>query len=401
MTAKAMGRPGRVAPDLVAAVQAGVKACLPEVIALRRALHREPEIGLQTPATRAAVLARLASPAFRVRPPLLGDDLIIELPGAGPRTLCLRADMDALPIVEATGLPHASCRAGAMHACGHDGHTAILAGTARVLERLQHRLAATARFIFQPGEELVCGGRELVRRGACDGAEAAYALHGWSGLPAGCVSARVGPQLAAGGFFTLRLAGKGCHAAHPERGCNPIPCAGRLAGRLADYHAQVNAATGSVVSVCMLHAGEAANTIPGTATLQGTFRYLRVAEGDRLEAEIRAMAEAAAREAGVGLEVAFERSYALPVLNTAEGVARLETAARAGLPEGAWMPLEQPSMGNEDFAFYLEGREGAMGFLGLGQTWPALHTPAFDFNDAVLAPGITLLALVALGYAQA
>lgn len=375
-----------------------VARLVPEVTAFRHALHQAPEVGLQTPQTRAAVLARLEKTTLRVRPPLMGTDLIAELRGGGTRTICLRADMDALPIREATGRKYESRCPGAMHACGHDGHTAILVGTALTLDHFRDRLPVTVRFVFQPGEEIVCGGRELVARGACEGAEAAYALHGWPNLPVGAVAVREGPQLAAGGFFKVCATGKGCHASQPESGRNPIPCVAEMAAKLAAYHTQVRAEDGSVVSVCMVHAGDAANTIPPTATMEGTFRYLSVEAGDRIEAGIRAIVEAAAQAAGVRAEVTFDRAYALPVINTAEGVARVEAAARAGLPAEAWRPLKRPAMGNEDFAFYLDGRQGAMFFLGLGETSPAIHTPAFDFNDECLAAGIRMMSLIALGY---
>lgn len=373
-----------------------VKQVLPAVREFRHTLHQEPEIGLLTTATRAAVAAKLAGTAVRVRPPLLEADLIGELPGRSGRTICLRADMDALPIVEATGLPYQSRRPGAMHACGHDGNTAVLTGTALVLDHFRDRLPVTVRFIFQPGEEIVCGGRDLVARGACDNAEAAFALHGYTGLPVGCVATRQGPLFAAGGFFRLVITGKGCHGSQPESGNNPILCVAALIRDLQACHRTVNASDGAVLSVCTLQAGEATNTIPDTAAVAGTYRFLTTEAGDRIEAAIREAAAAQAAASGTQVAVTCERPYALPVLNTAAGFARVRAAARAVLPESQWREWPKPSMGNEDFAYYLRDREGAMFFVGMGERSASLHSPNFDFNDDALEAGMLTMAAIAL-----
>lgn len=374
---------------------------MPEVIEFRHALHRDPEIGMQTTDTRAAIAAMLQRSALRIRPPLLGADLIAELPGATSRTICLRADMDALPITERSGVPYQSCRPGVMHACGHDGHSAILVGAALALDHFRDRLPVTVRFIFQPGEEVFCGGDDLVARGACDNADAAFALHGWPGLPAGCVASRSGVLFAAAGFFRIELTGKGCHGSQPEAGNNPILCAAAVIRELQNYHRRVAAAEKSVVSVCVVKAGDTTNVIPETAVIAGTFRHLTAEAGDRLEAGIRAIAAAQAESSGVRAEVVCERSYALPVINSPDGFERVRRAAQAVLPAESWRECAAPVMASEDFSFYLARCGGAMFFLGLGETVPTLHTDRFDFNDAALAPGVRTMVRIALEYDKA
>jgi amidohydrolase len=379
-----------------------VAACIdrlaPELIEFRHALHRDPEVGLQTPDTRAAVAAMLQRTSVRIRPPLLGTDLIAELPGATSRTICLRADMDALPIAEHTGLPYQSRREGRMHACGHDGHTAILVGAALALDRFRDRLPVTVRFIFQPGEEIVCGGRDLVERGACDNAEAAFALHGWRGLAAGCVATKSGAFFAAAGFFRIELTGKGCHGSQPEAGNNPIPCAAAIIRDLQDYHRRVSAAEKSVVTVCVVRAGDTSNVIPDTAVIEGTFRYLSTEAGDRLEAGIRAIIEGQAKAGGISTRIVCERPYSLPVINSPDAFERVRRTARAALPADAWREWPAPVMGAEDFAFYLAKCGGAMFFLGLGESSEPLHTERFDFNDAAVVPGVRMMSRLALDY---
>ena len=382
-------------------VAAYIDGVAPELIEFRHTLHRQPEIGLQTPDTRAAIAAALAGTSARVLPPLLGHDLVVELPGRSARTICLRADMDALPITERTGLPYQSCRPGAMHACGHDGHSAILTGVVRVLDRFRDRLPVSVRFVFQPGEEIVCGGRDLVDRGVCRGVEAAYALHGWRGLPVGTVASRPGILMAAGGFFGLTLTGKGCHGSQPEAGNNPIPCAAAVISDLKDYHDRVASPEGGVVTVCVVRAGQTSNVIPDAAVIEGTFRYLSTDMGDRFEAGIRDIGTCCAEARGIRAAFECRRRYGLPVTNTPAGYERVREAARAVLPEGSWREWPAPVMGSEDFAYYLAASGGAMFFLGLGETHASLHTEQFDFNDAALVPGVRLLSRLALEYGPA
>ena len=377
-------------------LQTEVECVLPEITQIRHRLHAEPELGLETETTAYAIRRLLADASVSLWQPLMGNDVIGEIGGGGDRTICLRADIDALPIQEESDLPYRSTIPGRMHACGHDGHTAMLLGAAMVLDKLRDRLPVGVRFVFQPGEEVWCAGRELVARGACDSCEAAYAIHGWPGLPLGCVSTRVGPLFAAGAHFDIRVRGKGCHGAMPEAGNNPIPIAARIVEALRRMHVEMSAEDGTVVSTCVFQAGSSSNVIPETALVRGTARYLAREKADRVENAIRSVAIEAAHEACAEVEIDYDRSYDLPVINTRKGVDAVRRIARSYMPASTWREAEHPTMGMEDFAFYLQGREGAMVWLGLGESAPGLHSPVFDFNDGVLGTGILLLCLLAL-----
>lgn len=382
-------------PELV---ESRIEFHLPEIIKLRHSLHGSPEKGMDLPSTSARVRDELVGMGLQLWDPILGSDVVADLACAGDRTILLRADMDALPIHEATGLEYASRNPGLMHACGHDGHAAILVGTARVLSDLRGMLPSTVRFVFQPGEEVCGGGKLLVERGVCDGCESAFALHGWPGIPIGAVSTRPGPLFAAGLDFSITVEGIGCHGAMPELGCNPIPVASRIVGALERYHREISGQGDVVVSVCTFHSGASTNVIPGAAAIEGTSRYLEAGIGKRVQCEIRRIAEEIAGDAGVGVSVELREVYDIPVANSQRGYEAVRRVAEECLPAGAWIEAECPSMGMEDFAFYLRGREGAMFRLGLGESHPPLHTPTFDFEDQVISTGILMLAMLALTY---
>jgi len=374
-----------------------ISSLLPKIREFRHDLHSEPEIALMEYKTHKKILKILSDTPLSFWEPLLGTDVIGVLKGKSGRTLCLRADIDALPLEEKTGLAYASKIPGMMHACGHDGHTAILAGTALALCALKEELPVTVRFIFQPGEEKVCAGRKLVERGAVNDAEAAYALHAWPGLAPGAVSCRKGPILAAGAGFKFEFLGKGGHGAMPEEARNPIPAGARAIEKLLALHRKMNATNHSVVTPCTFHAGTISTIIPDNAVIEGTFRYLSEVTGDLLEKEIRDIASEAADAEGVSQAVDIKRIYNLPVLNTEKGAATVRGLAEKYLSPGTYVEAEKASMGSEDFAFYLtEGREGAFYLLGMGEESPSVHSPQFDFNDEALENGILMMCLIAL-----
>ena len=381
---------------ILGSVRERVEAVVGQVTKLRQRLHSEPEIGLDTVRTAERIRSDLAATSLDVWEPLLGNDVIGELNGRSDRTVCLRADIDALPLQEESDLAYKSKPAGLMHACGHDGHAAMLAGAVLVLDSLQAHLRVNVRFVFQPGEEVICAGKMLVARGACDNCEAAYAIHGWPGLPAGCVSTREGPLFAAGGHFVIRVKGKACHGALPEKGNNPIPAAARIVERLHRMHVEMNALDGTVISCCAFHSGNGSNVIPDAAVVRGTARWVRAKTGDAVEKAIRDLGQQVAGETRTGVEVDYDRSYDLPVVNTKKGCRLVRQLAEDHLPAGAWREAAHINMTMEDFAYYLKGREGAMILLGLGEAAPELHSPSFDFNDDVLGTGILILCLIAL-----
>ncbi len=386
----------KINEELISKLRAGIKDILSLVRSIRRSIHSEPEIALKEHKTRKKIADALSDTSLTVWEPLLGTDLVGELKGNGNETVLLRADMDALPIREETGVPYCSTVPGMMHACGHDGHIAILIGTVLVLDALKEYLNASVRFVFQPAEELTCAGADLVRLGVCDGVEAVFALHCWPGLAMGSVSTRAGPAFAAADHFRIEFTGKGCHGAMPETGNNPITPAARLASELDEMHRRENAADGSVISVCTLHAGDSSNVIPDKSVLRGTMRYLSKERGDELEGRITLLAKRIAAGSGIEVDVVHERKYALPVINSHRGYALVRDLATEHLGTERFVELEKPSMGAEDFAFYLDGRDGAMFRLGVGEERPRLHTCKFDFNDDALETGILMLSLIAL-----
>lgn len=364
-----------------------IAAILPTVRALRHTLHQTPELALQETKTSALLREVLAVTGMRLWEPLLGTDVIGEIPGHTSTTICLRADIDAVQGDEQTSVPYISHTPGMMHACGHDGHMAILAGTAMVLTHLQASLPLSVRLIFQPGEEIMCAGKTLVELGACDGACAAFALHGWPGLPAGVISSKVGPFFAAGTEFNISIHGKGCHGAMPEKGLNPIPIAAELITRFDDLyheHRQYD----SVLSICITQSGSSVNVIPNIARLQGTLRYLRESAGQLLMTQMREIVTRIAAKYQTEIELEFLRAYELPVVNTEAGYAWARSAVENEGSRLSWLEASAPTMAMEDFAYYLPGREGAMVWLGLGESSSALHTPTFNFNDDTLATGI-------------
>ncbi len=384
--------------ELLHELRQEVGRVLPEVTELRRRLHAEPELYPKELKTRAQLAAALAGTSLKIQDPLLGTDLIGELPGRSDRTIVLRADLDALPIMEESAKDYQSTAPGVMHACGHDGHAAMLAGAVKVLDRLRAYLPVTVRFVFQPGEEMGCGGERLVKLGACDGAAAAFALHGWPGLPVGTISARAGVMCAAADFYGLEFRGRGGHAALPGQTVNPIPAAARMAGEIQALHDELNAACGAVVTVSSFHAGTAANLIPDTALLEGTVRYLEEGFGDQVARRLAELVQQTINRTKVKAELSYQKRYWLPVLNSAKGAAHVRRLAATYLPEGKWVEAAEPAMVAEDFAFYLQDRDGAMFWLGLGEDWPKLHTPVFDFNEAALSTGILMFCLIALEY---
>jgi amidohydrolase len=375
-------------PELVAQV-------LPEVTGIRHRLHQNPELALHENQTAALVREVLLSLGLSPRPPLLGTDVIALLEGVQPGpNVTVRADMDALPLDEQTGLPYASRQAGRMHACGHDGHTAMLLGTAMVLHRLQADVRGSVRFVFQPGEEIVAAGRDLVAKGALlDPTPAAvFALHAWPGLPAGAICSRPGPIMAAAEFFGITIRGRGAHGSRPELSVDPILTAARVVEALQSVVSRhISPLEPAVVSVCRIHAGTNGNIIPDTAELEGTTRCFNPAVGSQFPVLMERAVKGVCDAMGASYEFRYSPSY-IPTLNHAAAVALGRRVTEALLGATAWVDLQYPAMGGEDFAYYIRDYPGALFFLGMGETCPPLHSQGFDFNDQTLRHGITFLA---------
>ncbi|MBN1828433.1 MAG: amidohydrolase [Deltaproteobacteria bacterium] len=367
---------------------------IPRLVNIRRTIHRNPELALRENDTAKLVRKVLGETEAEIAEPFLGSDVVAVLHGSAPgKNITLRADMDALPIEEMTGLPYASGRPGVMHACGHDGHTTILLGTALVLNELRGRLNGSVRFVFQPGEEVAAAGRELVQKGAIENpsADAVFALHAWNKLPSGMFSSRPGPFMAAADFFRIVIHGKGGHGSRPEETVDPILTAARIVEVLDSLPARTFSALDPVViTVCRIQGGSASNVVPDRVELEGTARYFKKTIGNRIQGDIEKVAAVICGLAGATFDLQYDQSY-LPVVNDRAMVFLGKTVARETLGEDAWRDAEESSMGAEDFSYYLERAPGALFWLGMGEDSNPLHSPLFDFNDQAMKPAILFL----------
>jgi hippurate hydrolase len=296
--------------------------------------------------------------------------------------------MDALPIREETKLPHASCTEGIMHACGHDGHTAMLLGAARYLAATRD-FNGTVYTIFQPGEE-GCGGAALmIRDGLFERCpmEAVHGLHNWPQLPVGCFGWRPGPITAGAAKLDISISGRGCHAAFPHLGVDPIVVASHIVCGLQTIVSRtIDPVESGVVTIAQMTAGSACNVIPDTAALLGTLRWSRPSVSELLEIEVRRVATGIAESFGAAADVTIEPVMPATI-NDPALAGRSSRAAVAVVGEKRVQQLETPSMAGEDFAFMLNALPGNYILLGSGQPETPVHSSMYDFNDDVLAVG--------------
>lgn len=361
---------------------------LPELTALRRDLHAHPELAFEEHRTAGIVAHALRLLGLQVHEGLGGTGVVGTLRhGSSRRTLGLRADMDALPMAEQTRLGHASRIGGVHHACGHDGHTAMLLGAARHLARTR-RFDGTVHFIFQPAEEGRGGGRLMVQHGLFDRfpCDTVYALHNWPDLPLGHAQTRPGPIMAAADRFDITLRGQGGHAAQPQRTPDVLLAASLLVAQLHTIVSRrVDPAESAVLSVTRLQGGHSHNVLPAEATLTGSVRTYDPATQDRIETALREVVAGVALAHGVQADVRYDRYYPATVNSAAEAGLALRAAALAGL-QAAEAP--RPAFTSEDFSFMLRERPGAYLWLGQGGSDRPLHHPCYDFNDDALPGGV-------------
>jgi len=388
---------------------ADAEAIAGEIVTLRRAIHAEPELGLQTPRTRDKVRLALAHLPLEWREGPSTTGLVATLKGGGGpgRSVLLRGDMDALPMPEETGLPFASQVAGAMHACGHDAHTAMLAGAAELLAKRATTLKGEVRFMFQPGEEGHHGARFMLDDGLLDPLpDAAFALHVFPNAPHGVLGGRAGPLLASSDELHITVTGRGGHASMPHETLDPVPVACAIVTALqAMVTRRFSVFDPVVVTVTQIEGGTATNVIPDTARLKGTVRALTPASRAKLQEEIRRVAEGTAAAHGASAEVRFREGFPVTVCD-ARAVDFGETVTRGLFGESAFLRLDNPIMGAEDFAYVLEKVPGAMFFLGVsheGEDWTqccGIHSTRMMVDEAALPRGAAMLAGLAMGFLE-
>jgi amidohydrolase len=367
---------------------------LPGLRSLRHDLHAHPELGFAEHRTAALIADAMRALGLEVTTGIGGTGVVATLRhGNGTGSIGLRADMDALPIVEASGLPHASRHPGAHHGCGHDGHTAMLIGAARQLARTRH-FDGTVHFIFQPAEEGLGGADAMVKEGLFDRfpCDAVYALHNWPGLPLGMAQTRPGPIMAAADRFEIVVHGRGGHAALPQQTPDAILAASHLVLQLNTIVARdIDPTESAVLSVTKIEGGHAHNVLPAHVTVTGTVRSFNPDVQDRIEARLREVAAGVAASTGTRMEIDYLRYYPATINHPDEAAIALAAAAAAGLNAA---PAPAPAFTSEDFAFMLQARPGAYLWLGQGHADPGsdgerpLHHPCYDFNDDALPYGI-------------
>jgi hippurate hydrolase len=371
-----------------------------EFIGLRRDIHHHPELAFDEHRTAALVAEKLQAWGYEVERGLGGTGLVGRLVrGKGTRRLGLRADMDALPIDEATGLGWASCHAGVMHACGHDGHTAMLLAAARHLAE-RGRFSGTLNLIFQPAEEGGGGALRMMEDGLFDKypCDAIFAMHNMPGIPQGRLVLREGPAMASSDYATVTLTGVGGHGAMPHRAADPVVAAASIVMALQTVVSRnVDPLQMAVITVGALHAGKANNVIPQQATLEISVRALDREVRALLERRIKALIATQAESFGVTARIDWRPGYAVLVNTPEETAFAREVALELVGPEK--VTLQGPALpGSEDFAFMLEKLPGSYLFIGNGDGDSAgacmVHNPGYDFNDDNVAIGSAYWALL-------
>lgn len=359
---------------------------------LRRDLHAHPELAFDEQRTSNIVAELLATAGLRVHRGLAETGVVATLQaGRSRRAIALRADMDALPLQELNEFAHRSTTAGRMHACGHDGHVAMLAGAALWLAR-EPTFDGTVHFVFQPAEEMAGGGRAMVEQGLFERfpVESAFALHNWPGLPVGQFATRTGPMMAGADTFEIQLTGRGSHAAMPHEGRDVVLAGSTLVQALqAIASRNVDPLLSVVVSVTRFQAGHADNILPGSAVLGGTVRMFDAAVRQLVRRRMEETCRGIALQSDLEVRLDYRAGYP-PTVNAAGPTATAQAAAREVFGIDNVFEDRLPSMGAEDFAYLAEAVPACYGWIGNGpaEGGCVVHSPTYDFNDALIAYGL-------------
>lgn len=377
-----------------------VADCKDRVIQTRRELHRIPEIGFAEEKTSAYIAEYLKREGLKVQTGIAKYGVVglLETGKPGP-TLLIRADIDALPIVEDTGLPFASMHPGVMHACGHDAHMAMALGAATILNSIKEHLKGTIKFVFQPAEEGPGGAKPMIEAGVMENPHVDYAIgcHVWPAISEGCIGVKTGPAMAAADSFTIKIIGKGGHGAMPhlsvdalEIGVQVVNALQRLVSR------QIDPLKPAVVTVASFHAGTAFNIIPGEAELRGTTRTFDPDIWDSWQQRFETIIRGVCDSMGATFEMNYERGYP-PLANDAAMAEMVRQCAAEAVGADCVIADPAPTMGGEDMAYFLEKAKGCFFFVGVGKEGKfSVHHPKFDFNEEALLPGVETFCRIAL-----
>ena len=366
----------------------------------RRHIHQHPELGFKEFETTSFVKKELESMGIEVVPLNTETGVLGILRGekkGSDVVTALRADIDALPVVEQTGLPYASLNEGVMHACGHDGHTAGLLGVAKLLSSMRDRFCGTVKLIFQPAEEVLSGAESMVESGVLENpkVDTITALHGWPPLDVGKIGVFPGPYMASADKFTVKIIGKGGHGAYPHKSTDPVLATAHAVVTLQNIVGrEIDALDRVVISVCTLDCGKAFNVIPEEVRFSGTVRCLNEGIRKTIEEKMDRIIKGVASAFGCKYEL--EYSYKVPMLvNDSEVIDLVIRAVNNVLGEGHVVQLDRPAMGSEDFSIFINNvAHGAFFRLGLtnyGEEQITLHNDHFNFNDEALPIGVAVL----------
>lgn len=365
---------------------------------IRHDFHRHPETKFQEKRTSDTIGSILDEWGIGWRR-CAGTGIVAMIGGDEGRTVALRADIDALPVPDQSGAPYASCNEGFSHACGHDGHIAILLGTAWVLKQIESSLHGKVRLIWQPAEEGGAGAEKMIRDGALKDPvpDAIFALHGWPGLPLGTTGYRFGPSMASTDDFVITVRGKGTHGAMPHAGVDPVAIAARVIEGVQTIRSRMlNPIVPAVVTISTVHGGSAVNVIPDEVVMSGTIRTLDPTVRTSIPPLMKRMVEQTAQASGGEGEFLLTAGYP-PVINEERATAFVRDALYEIMGKDTVVEIPDPVMGGEDFAYYIEKIPGSFFRLGLGER-PALHNSRFDFNDEAIPYGIRAMTGIALRF---
>jgi len=376
-----------------------------KIIEIRHQIHQNPELSFSETETAALAASEMRRLGFEVKEKIFGTGVLATFKNSNQpdsKTLLIRADMDALPVQEKNNLLYSSQKDGVMHACGHDGHTAILIGTALVLKEMAADFNGNLKFLFQPGEETSGGAEGMIKEGVLKNPEvdAALGLHLWGSTPEGIVEYKSGPFMASPDHFDLKIIGRGGHAARPHNTIDPIPIGAEIISALQKIVSRrIDPSESAVISVCNFEAGSTHNVIPDSAILKGTVRSLKPEIREQLAENIETVIKNICNIYGAKYELDYVFGYPA-VINNLEMTDLLAQAATKILGEDRVKEREKPEMGGEDFSFFGKEVPSVFYFLGIAPEGKIInhHQSDFKFDDSVLKDGVAVMVQTALDF---